>query len=124
MPAKKQAKSTPRATPQAELIKALAKNSLELQSKIVDLIQTNSDLLKAQTNTSKDISSMVALFKEAGEHMVVETEEERLRPLLSKITELVEQNKTIMRGLILIQKYIRSSTATDIPQKPISPEEF
>ena len=119
-------KATPKKKDSAkdELIKELAQNSLTLQSKIVDLVQTNNQLLKAQTSSSKEISSMVHLFREAGEHMVAETEEERLRPLLTKISELVEQNKTIMRGLILIQKYIKSTTMQEIPQKPLSPEEF
>ncbi|MAF50567.1 MAG: hypothetical protein CMH64_00590 [Nanoarchaeota archaeon] len=119
-------KTTPqkRASPKDDLIKDLAQNTLQLQGKIVDLVQSNNQLLKSQTNTSKEISSMVQLFREAGEHMVAETEEEKLRPLLNKISELVEQNKTIMRGLILIQKYIKSTTMQEIPQKPMSPEEF
>jgi molecular chaperone DnaK (HSP70) len=106
------------------LSKEIIKSSLMLQGKIVELVKTNNELLKAQTNSSDQISSMVKLFKEAGEHMVAETEEEKLRPLLNKISELVEQNKTIMRGLILIQKYIKSTSAQEIQQRPLSPEEF
>tara|TARA_Y100000034_G_C6807847_1_gene362875 strand:- start:224 stop:619 length:396 start_codon:yes stop_codon:yes gene_type:complete len=112
-------------TKKDDLFKELINNNLTLQNKIVELVQTNNELLKAQTSSSKEISSMVQIFREAGEHLVAETEEEKLRPLLQKISELVEQNRTIMRGLILIQKYIKSTTATDLPsQKPISPEEF
>ena len=116
--------SKKRSSAQDDLMKDIIQNNLTLQSKIVELVQTNNQLLKAQTSSSKEISSMVHLFREAGEHMVAETEEERLRPLLTKISELVEQNKTIMRGLILIQKYIKSTTMQEIPQKPLSPEEF
>ena len=53
-----------------------------------------------------------------------QTEEEKLRPLLNRISELVEQNKTIMRGLILIQKFIKSSQSEPLSQKPLGPEEF
>lgn len=112
-----------------ELFKELVNNNLMLQSKISELLRANIELVNAQkistkilTETSKDIQSMTTLFKEAGEHMIVETEEEKLKPLLGRISELVEQNKTIMRGLILIQKYIRSTTAGEIPQRPIRPE--
>ena len=115
-----------------ELFRKLIQSNLALQSKLADLIKSNSelleankDLLEAQAHTSKEISSMVALFREAGEHMVAETEEEKLRPLLGRISELVEQNKTIMRGLILIQKYIKASNRQEIPtQRPLSPDEF
>ena len=117
------AKTTQKTNPKDEIMKDLMKNNITLQSKIVELVQTNNTLLKSQTSLTDEIKSMVSLFKEAGEHMVAETEEERLRPLLSRISELVEQNKTIMRGLILIQKYIKSSSS-EMPQRPVGPEEF
>ena len=108
----------------SSIVKELVKNNVALQNKMADLIKSNSDLLKAQVKTYEEIASMVSLFREAGQHMVAETEDEKLRPLLGRISELVEQNKSIMRGLILIQKYIRSSTSSEIPQRPLSPEEF
>lgn len=117
-------KPTPRTSQHASLVRELVKSNVQLQDKMADLVKSNSDLLKAQIKTSEDISSMVSLFKEAGQHMVAETEEEKLSPLLNRISELVEQNKTIMRGLILIQKFIKSSSSESIPQKPLGPEEF
>lgn len=108
----------------ASLVRELVKSNVALQDKMADLIKSNSELLKAQIKTSEEISSMVSLFREAGEHMVAETEEEKLKPLIGKISELLEQNKTIMRGLILIQKYIRSTASSEISQKPLGPEEF
>lgn len=108
----------------SSIVKELVKNNIVLQNKMADLIKSNSDLLKAQVKTYEEIASMVSLFREAGQHMVAETEDEKLRPLLGRISELVEQNKSIMRGLILIQKYIKSSSSSEIPQKPLGPEEF
>lgn len=124
---------TPRKNSAQELMKSLAQNTVSLQSKIVDLAKTNNEMLKTQNSLLKsqealtnEIKSMVGLFKEAGEQMVAETEEEKLRPLLGKISELLEQNKNIIRGLILIQKYIKSSTMTgeQPQQRPYNPEEF
>ena len=101
------------------------KNNIILQSKIIELVKSNNELLKSQAAMTDEIKSMVTLFKEAGEQMIAETEEEKLRPLLGRISELVEQNKGIMRGLILIQKYIRVSTTSEMPQqKPFNAEEF
>ncbi len=108
-----------------DVSKELMKNNIILQSKIIELVKSNNELLKSQAAMTDEIKSMVTLFKEAGEQMIAETEEEKLRPLLGRISELVEQNKGIMRGLILIQKYIRVSTTSEMPQqKPFNAEEF
>lgn len=117
-------KSASRSASHSSIVKELVKNNIVLQNKMADLIKSNTDLLKAQVKTYEEIASMVSLFREAGQHMVAETEDEKLRPLLGRISELVEQNKSIMRGLILIQKYIKSSSSSEIPQKPLGPEEF
>ena len=104
-------KTAPKKDYSADLIKS----NLLLQSKLADLAKSNIDL-------TKEISGMVNFFKEAGKYMEAESKEEELRPLFEKINELVEQNKTIARGLILIQKYIQSSTPSEPP--PLSPEEL
>lgn len=117
-------KSSPKSSSHSSLVKELVKSNVALQDKMADLIKSNSELMKAQIKTSEDISSMVSLFREAGQHMAAESEEEKLKPLLNRISELVEQNKTIMRGLILIQKYIKSSSSEPMQQRPLGPEEF
>ena len=98
----------------------LDSSNLKLQAKLIDLIdsnkkvaeqiaQSNAKLTQELAKTSKDISEMTQFFKEAGKYMVAENEDEKLKPLIGKISDLVEQNQTIMRGLILIQKYIKSA---------------
>ena len=98
----------------------LASSNLKLQANLIDLIdsnkkvaeqiaQSNAKLTQELAKTSKDISEMTQFFKEAGKYMVAENEDEKLKPLIGKISDLVEQNQTIMRGLILIQKYIKSA---------------
>jgi hypothetical protein len=91
----------------------LVDSNVKLQSKLVDLIESNTQVSKQLAQTAKDISSMTDFFKEAGKYMVAETEDEKIKPLLNKVGDLVDQNKTIMRGLILIQKYIKSSQPTE-----------
>ena len=115
MPPKKTTKKT---SIQQELINS----NIKLQTKLVDLIESNAETSKQLAQTSKDISEMTQFFKEAGKYMVAETEDEKLKPLLNKISSLVEQNQTIMRGLILIQKYIKSSTINETESKPLFPE--
>ena len=87
----------------------LIDSNIKLQQKLIELIETNKEVSKQLASTSKEIQSMTDFFKEAGKYMVAETEDEKLKPLLNRISDLVEQNKTIMRSLILVQKYIKSS---------------
>lgn len=97
--------------------KQLIQLNMLLQSKLIDLIQSNNDLVR-------EIQIMVKFFHEAGERMVVESEEEKLKPLFERLTALLDQNKTIIRGLLLIQKYIRSAATEEESAKPLSPSEL
>ncbi len=98
--------------------KELIQSNMLLQSKLIDLIQSNNELVK-------EINSMVKFFHEAGERMMVESEEEKLKPLFERLNALLDQNKTVIRGLLLIQKYIKSSSPSEEQSsKPISPTEF
>lgn len=97
--------------------KALIESNMLLQSKIADLVQSDNELIK-------EIKSMIKFFCEAGERMVIESEEERLKPLFERLNALLDQNKTIIRGLLLVQKYIKSATPEETPAKPISPTDI
>ena len=88
-------------------------SNLKLHSSLIQLVESNREVTKSLSQASKDISEMTKFFKEAGKYLVAENEDEKLKPLLSRISELVEQNKTIMRGLILVQKYIKSSQSPE-----------
>lgn len=101
-------------SPKEDIAESLIKNNLLLQEKLVDLIKSNQQL-------TKEISSMVSFFKEAGELMVAESEDEKLRPLFKNLNELLDQNKTIVRGLLLIQKYIKTASAPSSLEERSSP---
>ena len=87
----------------------LINSNLTLQSKLIELVQSNKELTESFKTSASQTKELLDFFKEAGKYMVAETEDEKLKPLLGKISSLVEQNQTIMRSLILIQKYIKSS---------------
>jgi len=58
------------------------------------------------------IDKMVSLFEEASKHVTeVQSTEEKVRNLAVKLDELVEQNKAIARGLLLLEKYVRGRTS-------------
>jgi archaellum component FlaC len=57
------------------------------------------------------VDKLVLLFEEASKHVnEVQSTEEKVRTLAQKLEELVEQNKAIARGLLLLEKYVRGRT--------------
>ena len=86
-----------------ELLHKLLESNVLLQSKVVELVSSIKE-------NNKQVSELVGFFKEAGEQMVAESEDEKLRPLFDKLESLLEQNKTIAKGLILLEKYIKTTS--------------
>lgn len=98
---------------QSSTQQSLADSNVKLQQRLIELIESNNQVSKQLASTSKQIEDMVNFFREAGKYMVAENEDEKLKPLLGKISDLVEQNKTIMRGLILVQKYMKAGQPSE-----------
>ena len=99
-------KTVKTSTSKDKILDQLIQNNLVLQSKIIDLVRSNESL-------TSEMKTMVNFFKQAGEQMTLESEDERLKPLINKIGELLDQNKVILRGLILVQKYIKTSAGSE-----------
>ncbi len=83
-----------------ELISALVENELSLQKKTVELINTFNVL-------SQRIDRFLGVFEKAASRIERGEIEE---PLAKKLESLIEQNKTIARGLLLLEKYVREKT--------------
>ena len=92
-----------------ELISALVENELSLQKKTVELINTFNVL-------SQRIDKFLGVFEKAASRIERGEIEE---PLAKKLEALIEQNKTIARGLLLLEKYVREKTTVGFapPQK-------
>ena len=82
-----------------DIIHQLAENNLSLQEKTIELIIS----IKELTNKVDD---MVTIFGEAAKHIKEGTD----RPLMEKLQNLLEQNKTIAQGLIMLEKYVREKS--------------
>ena len=86
------------------LAKQLIETGVKVQSKSVDLISEMDKL-------TRRIDKLVSLFEEASKHVgEAETTEQRINELTNKLESLLEQNKSIARGLILLEKYVRGKT--------------
>lgn len=85
-----------------DLLGELIKNNIMLQKSSVELISNINKLITR-------VDRMLALFEEAAKK--IESAEGK-EPLAKQLEALLEQNKTIARGLVLIEKYIRDKTTT------------
>ena len=87
----------------------------DLHHQIALLLESNNKLVTR-------IDRLVSLFEEAAKHVgEVETTEAKVNVLASKLEALLDQNKTIAQGLLLLEKYIRGKTRlTGEPQPSMS----
>ncbi len=70
-----------------------------------------SQLLDSTNKLIQRIDKLVSLFDEAAKHVgEVETTEAKIAALSSKLESLLEQNKAIAQGLILLEKYVRGKS--------------
>ncbi len=86
----------------AKMAEALIETNIALQHKVADLILNMKDV-------NKSVRDMVTLFTEAGEHIKKGKYED---PLLVKLDELLEQNKNIAKGLLLLEKFVKEKQAS------------
>lgn len=96
--------------PKEKVISDIMEYNIALQNKTADLISTISNL-------TKRIDVMVSLFEEAAKSIRSGTDE----PMTKRLDELLDQNKNIARGLILLEKYIkeRMTMEESFPPRPL-----
>ena len=101
---------------QEKLINQLLQNNISLQKK-------NTELIESINTLSKKINSMLTLFEDAAKQIKSGEVEQ---PLGQKLEELLEQNRKIARGLLLLERYIREKTFSSptFPAKEFPKTEF
>ncbi len=99
---------------QQEIVNQIMQSNLELQHKTVDLLHGVKELTRRMDN-------MVKIFEEAATQIKSGSDE----PLMKRLEELLEQNKTIAKGLILLEKYVREKASSSMPsfQRGVPPPE-
>ena len=81
----------------------LTENNLILQKSNIELIGSIRALVVK-------IDRMLGMFEEASKHVMEVGEDKRIIELADKLEELLEQNKTIAKGLVLLEKYVREKS--------------
>ena len=103
---------------EGNLTKVLLDNNVALQKKSMSLIEastaiTNNTavLVKKIDGLAGRIEKLLGVFEEASKHVAeAETVEERVNELTTKLETLLDQNKSVARGLILLEKYVRGKS--------------
>ncbi len=111
---KKEVKEEPKRET-VNLTKQLISNNIGLQSKIVDLVSS-------VNNLTKEVKSLIDLFEGAAKQVKeVKSTDEQVTALSAKLETLLEQNKNLARGLILLEQYVRGKTGLErITPKPLT----
>lgn len=110
MPAKKSVDITL----DSEIIHKILESNVTLQKKITDLVVSTNDL-------NQKVGKLVGIFEDAAKHIKPGLEDEQLSPLINKLEELLDQNKTIAKGLVLLERFVREKDRpSSFQPKPIS----
>ena len=96
-------KSSTKSISDATLHKLLDSN-LKLQNKMTDVLIGVKEL-------NENVSSLVTIFKKAGDHIKSGKYED---PMINKINDLLEQNKHLQQAIMLMEKYIKDKN----PSRP------
>ena len=69
-------------------------------------------LLESTEKLVTRIDKLVGLFDEASKHVgEVESTEAKVQELAKRLETLLEQNRVIAQGLVLLEKYVRGKTS-------------
>jgi hypothetical protein len=89
-----------------EAIDKLLRNSIELQ-------KTSLNLIEASNRLNEKMGKLIGLFEEAAKNVGVIEDlkiKEETKSLTEKLDELLQQNKDLARGLLLLEQYVRGKT--------------
>ena len=66
--------------------------------------------------TTRSFDRLVGLFEEASKH-VAQVDENRIASLTAKLETLLDQNKDLAKGLLLLEKYVRGYQDLNVPTR-------
>lgn len=105
---------TKKISPSEPLIDELIKHNIALE-------KVSLELLESVNKMTHRMDRMLSLFEEAAKNIeAAETFDEK--PVIKQISELVEQNKVLARGLLLIERFIRDKTSSGFNPSNIRPK--
>lgn len=89
----------------------LTEAATDLKHAAVSNNENTQELLNNMGQLITRLDKIFIMFEEASKHVGdVETAEAKIANLSTKLEALLDQNKTIAQGLVLLEKYIRGKT--------------
>ena len=88
-----------------EVMQELIKTNISLEKKVIELLGSVNEL-------AKKMDSIIEIFSKAAQHIERGDVKE---PLTSKLSELLDQNKKIARGLLLLERYVKERSSFSSP---------
>ena len=96
------------------VMQELIKTNISLEKKVIELLTSVNDL-------AKKMDQMVGIFSKAAQ--LIERGDVK-EPLANRLTELLEQNKKIARGLLLLERYVKEKSSFSSPAYKEENQEF
>ena len=93
-----------------EMINQLIENNMMLQKRNVELLQAVNELTKKTSMLNDKIENLVNIFEEAAKNVADIEEDRRVKELALKLDDLLDQNKNLANGLLLLERYVRSKS--------------
>ncbi len=110
-------KQQPEDTHNKELVTELVQSNLSLEKVTVDV-------LDAITKLATRMDRLLSLFEEAAKNMDRAEGIQENQPLGKQLEQLLEQNRVIARGLVLIEKYIRERSGNSFTPSTFEPKKL
>lgn len=118
---------------QLEMVKDLISEARETSAKLSEASENLASAASSNEQLARDLMAnmnalvvrldkIFAMFEDASKHVGdVETAEAKISNLSTKLESLLDQNKSIAQGLILLEKYVRGKTRLEpvIQPKPL-----
>ena len=97
----------------SRVINQLISNNVSMQKVATSLLTEIRDL-------TKRIDKLVGIFEEASKHVgEVDVTDDHLKQLTAKLEVLLEQNKDLAKGLLMLEKYVKTKSLTSLSPKPL-----
>lgn len=88
----------------------------ELKEHNITLLKKNIELIESMNNLNKRVDKLISIFEKASEKVnEVETADKGVIDLTNKLESLLEQNRVIAKGLIMLEKYVRNKQQFEQP---------
>jgi hypothetical protein len=103
-----------KATPSEPLVDELIKHNIALE-------KVSLELLESVNKMTRRMDRMLSLFEEAAKN-IEKSERLEEKPMAKQLENLLEQNRTIARGLLLIERFVRDKTSIGFTPSSMQPK--